>query len=180
MTPCPQPGLRAPPPEPPPTPFRLPGVVSQWQPLIALVKRESAKTITALITDWDTPPVLRPHYVLPIEHRWDRVPGVTLLGDAAHLMGPNGEGANLAMLDGAELGEAIAAHPGDPEAALAEYERMMFPRSAEVAAASAEFGKRVDVGEGEDTVKAMIEEFSRIAEGEQPFGGGRPQDGASG
>jgi 2-polyprenyl-6-methoxyphenol hydroxylase-like FAD-dependent oxidoreductase len=92
-----------------------------------------APELTALIADGETPPVPRMIYTLPNDHRWDRVPGVTLLGDAAHLMPPSGDGANLAMFDGAELGKAIAAHPGDVEAALGVYEEALFSRSEAMA-----------------------------------------------
>jgi 2-polyprenyl-6-methoxyphenol hydroxylase-like FAD-dependent oxidoreductase len=50
-------------------------------------------------------------------------------GIPAYLAPPAGEGANHAMLDGAELGAAIVAYPSNVEVALAAYEAAMFPRS---------------------------------------------------
>ncbi|GLW19536.1 monooxygenase [Streptomyces sp. NBRC 13847] len=83
-----------------------------------------------LITDNDGPYVHRPLFVLPAPHTWPHTPGVTLLGDAAHLMSPfGGNGANLAMLDGCELALALVRH-ATVDAAVTAYEEVMLPRAA--------------------------------------------------
>jgi 2-polyprenyl-6-methoxyphenol hydroxylase-like FAD-dependent oxidoreductase len=116
-----------------------------------------APELTALLTNAEASPVPRPLHALPIKHRWDRVPGVTLLGDAAHLMIPSGEGANLAMFDGAELGQAIAANPGNIEAALLAYEKDLFPRSASEAA---EAEKILKVCLGPNAPQSLLDFFT--------------------
>ncbi len=116
-----------------------------------------APELIALITDGETNPVPRPIYSLPLGHRWNRVPGVTLLGDAAHLMAPSGEGANLAMYDGAELAQAIAANPGNVEAALFAYETDLFPRSASEAP---EADRMQEVLFGDNSPQSLLDFFS--------------------
>jgi 2-polyprenyl-6-methoxyphenol hydroxylase-like FAD-dependent oxidoreductase len=120
-----------------------------------------APELTALITDGETAPVPRMIYTLPDAHRWDRVPGVTLLGDAAHLMPPSGEGANLAMFDGSELGTALAAHPDDIEAALTTCEQAMFARSAAEAADAHEI---LDLCLGDRAPYGLIEFLTGLPE----------------
>ncbi|MEU7576620.1 NAD(P)/FAD-dependent oxidoreductase [Streptomyces sp. NPDC041068] len=91
-----------------------------------------------LITDSDTGCANRPLYALPVPHTWPHTPGVTLLGDAAHLMSPiSGMGANLAMLDGADLAQALITN-ATIDQAITEYEKILLPRSVEAAEGAAE------------------------------------------
>jgi len=92
--------------------------------------------LLAYLRDQDGGFTHRPLYVLPVPHAWTTTPGLTLLGDAAHLMPPLGVGANLALLDGTELATALATAPSVGEAVRA-YEAGMLPRSIETAKACA-------------------------------------------
>ncbi|GLZ79427.1 FAD-dependent oxidoreductase [Actinorhabdospora filicis] len=92
--------------------------------------------LTALI-DAAGEPEPRRIEATPTGARWPHRPGLTLIGDAAHLMPPVGEGANQAMLDAAELAARLVAAPGDPDAAIAAYEEAMFARIGPIAQMSA-------------------------------------------
>lgn len=80
--------------------------------------------------------VSRPLYMLPVGFKWETRPGVTLLGDAAHVMTPfAGVGVNMAMGDSLGLARAIIAgvKEGDLNGKIRESEVAMFSR-VEVAA----------------------------------------------
>ncbi|MFE4360036.1 FAD-dependent oxidoreductase [Kitasatospora sp. NPDC056800] len=94
-------------------------------------------SLLRILRDSDHGFVSRPLHVLPAPHAWTHVPGVTLLGDAAHLMPPVGLGANLAMLDGADLAHALVTE-SSVGAAVRAYERVMLPRSIKAATGSAQ------------------------------------------
>ncbi|WP_431260873.1 FAD-dependent oxidoreductase [Roseateles chitinivorans] len=78
--------------------------------------------------------VARPIYALPADFVWSGRPGVTLIGDAAHVMSPaGGHGVNMAMLDAAELARHLVGNASADEA-VHGYETEMFARIAPLAA----------------------------------------------
>ncbi|TVY78858.1 Monooxygenase asqM [Fusarium oxysporum f. sp. cubense] len=99
-----------------------------------------APTLKEYLANAEGPFHAWPLYRLPVSSvSWKRVPGLTLLGDAAHLATPLvGEGVNMAMLDALMLAKAIVKYckqagganieEGQLENALKEYEREMFVR----------------------------------------------------
>jgi 2-polyprenyl-6-methoxyphenol hydroxylase-like FAD-dependent oxidoreductase len=90
-----------------------------------------AAELLCFITDNDGGYAGRPIFALPAPLTWPHTSGVTLLGDAAHLMSPfGGFGVNFAMLDAAELAHALASE-ATVDAAITRYESTMFPRSGE-------------------------------------------------
>lgn len=72
-------------------------------------------------------------YMLPVGFKWQRNHGITLIGDAAHVMSPFAyEGVNLAMQDALELALAIVRNE-DQAKAIEEYEEKMYEYSSEKA-----------------------------------------------
>ncbi|MFF5381035.1 FAD-dependent oxidoreductase [Pedobacter suwonensis] len=75
----------------------------------------------------------RPLHYHPLTLRWQTKPNITVLGDAAHLMPPNGEGVNLAMLDALDLSECLTNGTyQNIEYALRAYEDRMFARASPI------------------------------------------------
>ncbi|RKO87698.1 hypothetical protein BDK51DRAFT_32798 [Blyttiomyces helicus] len=55
----------------------------------------------------------RPLHTLPVGHRWAHVVDATVIGDAAHLMRPNGQGDNLAIRDALDLSQVVGPDGGE-------------------------------------------------------------------
>ena len=89
------------------------------------------------------PAELYPLNMLPIGHRWEHRAGVTLIGDAAHLMTPwGGEGVNTGLWDSLDLANALSGASEAEDAAtwqkafeprLHAFEDAMFARAQETA-----------------------------------------------
>jgi 2-polyprenyl-6-methoxyphenol hydroxylase-like FAD-dependent oxidoreductase len=95
-----------------------------------------APSLTDLIESGDFIGV-RPLYALPIGYKWQSRAGITLLGDAAHLMSPfSGEGVNLALADAVELADGLCSAEG--WGAVAACEVAIMARAAPAAEGAAE------------------------------------------
>lgn len=124
---------------------------------------EFDQSLLALIHASNDRFVSRPLYMLPIGHQWDFRAGVTLLGDAAHLMSPYaGQGVNLAMIDAADLACAISAC-ATLEEAVRTYEETMFARAA-IAAEDAATGLQRSIAP--DGLAHSLAFFQEIMAGE--------------
>ncbi|OAP58851.1 hypothetical protein AYL99_06148 [Fonsecaea erecta] len=90
-----------------------------------------------VIRDANDKLVPRKMWMLPVGFRWESDAGVTLLGDAAHVMTPfAGVGVNLAMIDSLDLAKAIIGCGGDREKlpeAIKAYEDEMLNRAEQFA-----------------------------------------------
>ncbi|WP_260607540.1 FAD-dependent oxidoreductase [Chitinophaga polysaccharea] len=115
-------------------------------PISALVRQWFKTTFAEWGDIWfelfdnaNVPVLIRPQYSIPLDQTWEAKPNLTLLGDAAHIMAPSGEGVNLAMLDALELSECLTnEHFKDTQTAIAAYETVMRERAAQEAATSFE------------------------------------------
>jgi len=106
----------------------------ELQELIAIGCDEDAKDAYNAAVD------VKPIYTLPCSELWPAQPGVTIIGDAAHLMAPNGEGVNNAMADALDLANLLASigpvdNAAQWQAAMApklrEYEETMHRRACQ-------------------------------------------------
>jgi 2-polyprenyl-6-methoxyphenol hydroxylase-like FAD-dependent oxidoreductase len=88
--------------------------------------------LRSLIEHADRIAAIRPIVSLPAGTKWPVKSGVTLVGDAAHVMPPMGTGVNLAMLDAAELAEAIVSATDWRDAVRAQ-EQVMLDRATPIA-----------------------------------------------
>jgi len=102
----------------------------------------------------------RPLYSMPSNQYWEPQPNITLLGDAAHLLPPNGEGVNMAMLDAVELSESLTSGKfTDLKPAIAYYEKQMSARFVEEAKVTADMLNWMYSPNG---LKVMVEMLNQL------------------
>lgn len=103
--------------------------------------------------------VPRPLNYFPIDQHWEAKANVTLLGDAAHLMPPSGEGVNTAMLDALDLSECLTNDEHtDLQTAIGAYEQRMLARAG-ILGKEALDGIKDFSSPTEESIKKLIKMF---------------------
>lgn len=117
--------------------------------------------ILEMLTSSDDYFALRHLYTLPLEGCWTNKLGLTVIGDAAHVMTPfAGQGANLAMLDALELANCLtdddSSNATKLQSALKTFEESMICRAKGF---SEESFNNLNAFITEDAVRKVVEIF---------------------
>ena len=122
--------------------------------------RDWSPELMAMLTQVQDGFHMWPNSVMPPDYRWGTQPGLTMLGDASHVMPPyTGKGVNLAMLDALELADALSAPGGDVTPAVAAFEARMQQRTSQETGACLAIGRQMygfdlDFGAGAQAARA--------------------------
>lgn len=104
--------------------------------------------------------VPRPLNYFPLDQHWESKQNLTLLGDAAHLMPPSGEGVNTAMLDALDLTVCLTAGKfQNIKAAIASYEQQMQSRATLLAQEALE-GIKDFASPSEESIQKLIQQMT--------------------
>jgi len=104
--------------------------------------------------------VPRPLNYFPLDQSWETKDNLTIIGDAAHLMPPSGEGVNTAMLDALELSECLnSGEFHNIKDAIAAYEKRMLTRASLLGQEALEAIKDFS-SPSDESVKKLIQLFS--------------------
>ena len=106
--------------------------------------------------------VVRPQYYFSESKSWQALANLTMLGDAAHVTPPSGEGVNQAMLDALELYEALCIENfSTMQEAIASFEKKMCCRTAEVTEEAIEL---IEGMQSENNLQYMLNFFDGLNE----------------
>ena len=112
-------------------------------------------------------------YRLPVGHCWKHQIGITLIGDAAHVMNPGaGDGVNLAMKEALILANAIAeAHPDNVESknkdqlnhSLQKFEQAMWTEARDSQEGTVGINEMMFPSGGDDGARRLADFFQSMA-----------------
>ena len=104
-----------------------------------------SQELLAMLTEVEDNFQTWPTSVMPPDYRWETQPGITMLGDASHVMPPfTGKGVNLAMLDALELADGLSVDAAaDLTTVVAAFEKRMQARTSDEIRACLDVGRQM-------------------------------------